>query len=118
MKYFPDIFYKKDPPRSYFWKVISVIKKDIFKRHYDEASQRIKKKIRKSETMNVTEEHRQMMNSLKEENLKTLMALKRTGSQKNIVYISKRRAQDFEQAPNMIDRYFNNQGNRTNEDQA
>lgn len=30
MAYFPDIFWKRTPPRDYFWKVFSVVRKQTF----------------------------------------------------------------------------------------
>lgn len=35
MKYFPDICYKRVPPKNYFWKIYYYLKKDSFKKQIE-----------------------------------------------------------------------------------
>lgn len=89
MCYFPDIFFKRNLPKEYFWKVYSTVEPNTFKDRYDRTLDRIHHKIRRPQKINITEEHRRIMNTQKDDNMKLSMALKKTGVAKNIIYLKK-----------------------------
>ena len=41
-EYFPDIFHKRNPPREYFWKIYSVMRKKDWKKSVQTQIQRMK----------------------------------------------------------------------------
>lgn len=104
MYYFPNVFYKKNPPKSYFWYVYATLEKEAFKEKYDESLSRIICKIRKPETMIITKEHKDAINKKKEENIKLALALKKSGICKNIIYL-KRTKKSVPEDPNIIKYY-------------
>ena len=93
MAYFPDCYYKKVPPKKYFWKVMSVIEKDVFDREYKDALLRIKKKIKKEREIILKQEHKELMKLEREENFSLLYSLQKTGVEKNIRYLKKAKTQ-------------------------
>lgn len=92
MCYFPDTFYKRNPHKKYFWRVYSVIEPEKFKLKYNENLDRIIVKLVKPGSMNVTEDHRNIMHLKKDENMKLKMALRRTGAAKNVIFLKKTKA--------------------------
>ena len=89
MRYFPDTFFKRTPPKEYFWKIYATIEPDSFKKKYDENLDRETLRINKPETLKIQEEHRQLLLLRKEENIKLAIALNKSGVAKNIIYLKK-----------------------------
>lgn len=89
MKYFPDSIQKKNPPKDYFWKIYSSIMPDVFKEMHDKEMIHLKKKIKKSETIQVQREHLDLMKKKHQNNMSLLIELRKPGVQKNIQYLAK-----------------------------
>jgi hypothetical protein len=63
-RYFPDIFHKRNPPRDYFWKVYSVLKKSEWKKSVQNQIQRMKElNIIKPEKFKLTQEAQHIFES-------------------------------------------------------
>lgn len=112
MKYFPNSCYRRSPPKEYFWKVYSILQPEQFKKQYDENLNRIIRRCRKPETLKVGDEHRHLMMKYKEENMKLLIALKRTGTSKNLVYL--KRTKKINQSQPTLDRLLEQKNNSFN----
>ena len=89
MTFFPSVFLKKEPPRKYFWSIYSTIFPSEFDKLYNEKMDRIRKKIRKPTDMQVTDEQKRILNARKDESIRMLLELKRSGTEKNITYLRK-----------------------------
>lgn len=89
MQYFPDIFFKKLPPKKYFWSIYASLEPESFKTKYNQILDRVLLRITRPESILVTEEHKQLMAQKKSENIKLSLALKRPGLTQNIIYLKK-----------------------------
>jgi len=114
IRYFPSKFIKRDPPSGYFWPVISVILRNDFEENYGRQLQLAKKKIRKPNYFEVTQEHLTHIQARKEENIRLCLELKKTGAEKNITDLRKSNRKDEIVQEGPIDRFLNPQGNQNN----
>lgn len=89
MRYMPNVFFKKDPPSEFFWKVFSVVCQADFRRLYDANMDRIRHKIKKPAGADVSQEAKQIMLARKKESLRLLMALKRPHASEALIHLRK-----------------------------
>ena len=89
MKYFPNIFMKKDPPADYFWRVYSALFPDDFNRLYNASLNRVMRRIKKPTVISVDHEAHQILKAQKRETIRLLMELDRPGVSSNISYLKK-----------------------------
>ena len=89
MCYFPDAFFKRDSPKDYFWKIYSTVEFASFNKTYNDKLERMIIKCGKPEGIQISGEHKRIMQVKKEDNMKLKIALKRSGTLKNITFLKK-----------------------------
>lgn len=104
MNYFPDIYYKKDPPREFFWKIFAQLFPDDYRAHYQDNFQRIQKRISKPQTLKIDPEQRRIMLLNRAENIQLSLALAKPGITRNVTYLRRTRGNVAHEGP--IHRYF------------
>jgi hypothetical protein len=68
-EYFPDIFHKRNPPREYFWKIYSVLRKNDWKKSVQTQIQRMKDaNIIKSDRFKLTQEAQHIFDKFDDSN--------------------------------------------------
>jgi hypothetical protein len=105
MQYFPDSFFRRIPPKEYFWKVFATIEPDTFKNKYNDNLNRIYKTIVKPDLLQIDPIHKQLLLQRKEENISLGIALKKAGVLKNIIYLKKIK-REKENPLSTMDRYM------------
>jgi sulfur relay (sulfurtransferase) DsrC/TusE family protein len=68
-EYFPDIFHKRNPPREYFWKVYSVLRKNDWTKSVQSQIQKMKDaNIIKSDRFKLTQEAQSIFDKFDDSN--------------------------------------------------
>ena len=113
MSYFPNIFFKKDPPREFFWRIFEKLFPEDYRQNYQQNMDRIQRRISKPQVIRINPEQLRIMRIQKQDNIKLNLALGKPRLSHNVTYLRKTRAEPVRQGP--IDCYLNPP--RQNQDQ-
>lgn len=107
--YFPDSCQKKYPPREYFWAVYATLEQETFSRLYNQEMNRVRRRIRRPQTLQMSAEHVVLMAQRQNENLNLLNRLRQTGVERNITYLRRQR-RNVQPVRGPIDQFLNPTG--------